>query len=234
MSLPFELTTFPKGALDIIRYLASLDSYAAYDTEIIDAAGLSERAFGKAIRRLVTKEYVEMQYDGTYALTQVGVEASEAIAAHDDETMHDAAVDDEAFELDEESIAEPVARTVMVIFPRTLVANQPNFVFVRVDEAEDEGSDLPVDVLFRAGGDCDTFPEQTDTSVPPVAPAEAVRFEVTPPGEGDFGMTIEALQVTQTDLTEAGSLEFTLTATNGPAARTFRVEAFEIELQPGL
>ena len=64
MALPFELTTLPSHALDILRYLADQDSYAAYDADIMTALDLSGRGFGKALRRLVTKEYVELQADG--------------------------------------------------------------------------------------------------------------------------------------------------------------------------
>jgi Mn-dependent DtxR family transcriptional regulator len=234
MSLPFELTTFPKGSLEIIRFLADQDSYAAFDGEIADATGLSDRAFGKAIRRLVTKEYVEMQVDGSYSLTEIGMEAAEAIAAHEEEEIHEAAGDDETERGDSEEF-ETVVRPVVVIVPRTLVANQPNFLFVRVDEASDDSdADLPVDVLFRIGGDCSAFPEQGDTTVPPEEPAPTVRFEITPPGPGSYTVRIEALQVTQTDLLEAGRLKFAVKAVEGTADSVFRMHTFDIMLQPGM
>ncbi len=164
MALPFELTTFPSGALDIIRYLAKQDSYAAFDTEIIAALGLSDRAFGKALRRLVTREYVEMQYDGSYALTETGIEAAEAIAAHDEEALQEGFVEEGApveemaapEEADEPGAAwdawqedagdageeappdlaaiETIVRRALVVVPATLATGRPAFLFVRVDE----------------------------------------------------------------------------------------------------
>ncbi|NPV68137.1 MAG: hypothetical protein HPY64_13425 [Anaerolineae bacterium] len=261
MALPFELTTFPSGALDIIRYLARQDSYAAFDTEIIAALGLSDRAFGKALRRLVTREYVEMQYDGSYVLTQLGIEAAEAIAAHDEEALQEGFVEEGGLEElaspDEETARvassadtwedtddnlavdlaaiETVARRALVIVPSALAVGRPAFLFVRVDEpAEPLRHPLDVDVLFRLSGDLDIFPDQSDTTAPAEGPAVPVRFEITPRRAGKLRLTIEADQITRLDLQPAGRLQLTLTAVDGPPAETFRLHTFDLTLQPGL
>jgi hypothetical protein len=82
MSLSLDLQKLPPQALDIIRYLATTTQGADVD-EIIQGTGLSERAFGKAIRRLVTRYYVQMPSQGYYVLTNNGKEAAEVILEYD-------------------------------------------------------------------------------------------------------------------------------------------------------
>jgi predicted transcriptional regulator len=232
MALPFALTTLPKGALDVIRYLAQQDSYAAYDGSIIDATGLSDRAFGKVIRRLVTKEYVEMQIDGSYCLTDLGTESAEIIIANDEEAQTEASFDAPDTESDLAEVPA-VARKAMIVHPSEFAAGQPGYLFVRVDEATaGNTADLPVDVLVRVTGGGDIFPEQGDTTIPQQTPADPVRFEVTLPDAGDITLQVEVLQITQTDLLNAGKKQITVSAGTGRA--TFKLTEFDLILQPGL
>ncbi len=235
MALPFELTTFPNGSLDIIRYLASCDSYAASDEAIIAGTALSERSFGKAIRRLVTREYVEMQVDGTYQLTRQGLDAAEAIAVHDEEAAAEMSYS-EAGEIGEEEEAGPpsVTRSALAIFPRTFAAGRPGYFFVRVEEAAEPETELPVDMLFRLSGDCEIFPEQDDAAVPPQAAADPVRFEITPAAAGDFNLKLEVYHITQSDLISAGSLRLTLKAGSGGQSSVFQMKTFTLTFQPGM
>lgn len=85
--LPFHLKTIEPlpGALDILRYLGTLDSFTADADDICDSLDLSDRRFSKAIRRLVTKEYVVMDGDMVYRLTEQGQGAVEEIADFDAE-----------------------------------------------------------------------------------------------------------------------------------------------------
>ena len=163
MALPFELTVLPPHALDILRFLGERDNYAAFDGEIIDALEVSDRGFGKAIRRLVTKEYVEMQYDGSYVLTRIGIEAAEAIVAHDEEALADTDLDEDALEeeaVEEVEPIEPVARNVIVVYPRNFKAGRPGYVFVRVDVPALEGPALikPAELRVELHADCAADP----------------------------------------------------------------------------
>lgn len=236
MSLPFELTTFPKGAVEIIRYLALQDSYAAFDDDIMDATGLSDRAYGKAIRRLVTKEYIELQYEGSYALTEIGVEAAEAVAAHDEETQYEAAMDDDDFVVEEEFIEiVETLRNVLVVYPRTLGAGQPAYLFLRVVDTPGDALPVPVDVVFELrGGDVQVMPEQSDTAISETGAAAPVRFEVTPGAAGRYPVTITALQVTKAELLPVGEFTLELTAAQDAAPDSFLQATFAMLLQPGL
>ncbi|MBN1964856.1 MAG: hypothetical protein JW910_09425 [Anaerolineae bacterium] len=230
MSLPFELTTLPANALDIIRYLGGLDGYAAFDVEIIEALRLSERGFGKAIRRLVTQEYVEMQIDGTYVLTQRGLDAAETLEAHDAEAMHEAFDDAaiEAADLPEYS----VPRRLLVVYPKALPVAGTAHLFVRVAAPPVDGERAGGELLCRLSGDLTCAPEQLSLTVPADAASSAVRFAVTAPAAGDLALTLDVFQVAQLDLLEAGTITLTLTAA-GAGADTFLAEAFEVILLAG-
>ncbi len=233
MSLPYELTTLPKNALAIIRYLGGCDNYAAFDHEISEALGLSERGFGKAIRRLVTREYVELQFEGPYGLTERGIAAAEALEAHDAEARH------ESFEeapADEIPAAEgTITRRLVAVYPAAFPVGQAAYFFLRVD-APATGDDLaqaPLEMTFRLQADCDVAPAQRDVTVPPDEAAPAVRFAITAPAAGSYTATIEAFQVTALDLIEAGTFEVMLTAADGAASDAFRMKTFALVLRPG-
>jgi len=233
MSLPYELTTFPAQALDILRYLASRENGAAYDGDIMEALDQSERAFGKAIRRLVTKEYVEMQFDGTYALTRRGRRAAETLAAYDQ--LAEETVEADAPRGPAVTIDEAFTRRLLVAFPKTIPVGQPAYLFVRVDALTPDESPLPetVELLVRLRTACTVTPQQQNVSIPPDSASSAARFVVTAPAAGTYPVTVEALQVGMMDLLEAGTFQIELTAAPA-AANTFHVRYFDLLLQPGI
>ena len=120
MSLPADLQKLPPQALDVLRILDGREG--GLDTEaILSGTGLSERAFGKAIRRLVTRYYVAMPRDGVYALTKTGRVAVEEIHAYDrvapGGNVTRAMPDDEAAEIPPEPPAEVAVAAVAEAAP---------------------------------------------------------------------------------------------------------------------
>ncbi|HRL14494.1 MAG TPA: winged helix DNA-binding protein, partial [Aggregatilineales bacterium] len=75
MELPFHLQTLEPlpGALDIIRFLGALDEPHADVEAICETLDMSDRRFNKAIRRLVTKGYVQMVGDMRFVIDREGV-----------------------------------------------------------------------------------------------------------------------------------------------------------------
>ena len=85
MELPYHLKTLEPltGALDILRFLRNeADMLAPVDT-LLDSLELSERAFGKAIRRLVTQGYVQMDAEAVYRLTDNGRRAADELLEYE-------------------------------------------------------------------------------------------------------------------------------------------------------
>ncbi|MBC8097873.1 MAG: winged helix-turn-helix transcriptional regulator [Armatimonadetes bacterium] len=147
MELPYHLQTLEPltGALDIVRYLGRISAPNADINELCDALNLSERTFGKAIRRLVTKGYVAA--DGSeqiYRLTRNGREAVDTLAEYDEANPPST--------VDKSTESASVTRRLVVALPAMLHSGQPNSVIVGIEGATDEETGVlytPVDVFVR-------------------------------------------------------------------------------------
>ena len=139
MELPYHLKTLPPDALDVIRFMGSLEYYTASKDEITDGVGLTERGFGKVIRRLVTKGYAIMDGSQVYRLSDNGQEAAAELAAYDavvPPTVR--AAPQAAF----------VRRQLVLVAPRTLIAGQPAEIRLGI-AAEDAWDAPPAEMLAR-------------------------------------------------------------------------------------
>lgn len=123
MDLPYHLKTLPPQSLDVIRYLAALTGGTASKEDIQDAADLSDRGFGKVIRRLVTKGYTAMDGVQVYRLTDRGYDAAEELAAYDAMNPLDAVT------VKADEPRESARRLVMVV-PESLSVQAPNRILL--------------------------------------------------------------------------------------------------------
>jgi len=139
--MPFHLKRFVpvKGALDILRYLGAVGDELPDADDLIDEIGLSDRAFSKAIRRLVTLSYVQMSPDGLYSLTPNGEKSIVELRAFD--------------EANDGSSPAPkqgkIQRRLLVALPRTLVAKQSAPLLVGFHPADEGGLAAPADLVLR-------------------------------------------------------------------------------------
>jgi predicted transcriptional regulator len=141
--LPFHLKALPPEALDVLRYYAKTSEQVAHALAISDGAGLSERTFGKAIRRLVTKGYVRMDGDQAYRLTDDGQEAVEELMVFDSQES------DTDFD-GQFSARRKVSRHMMLITPRQLKAGISAELYLAFNPAADEQQlDVPAEVVIR-------------------------------------------------------------------------------------
>jgi predicted transcriptional regulator len=143
MELPFHLKTLPPEALDVIRFFGTLDVPVADVDTIYTGVGLSERSFGKVIRRLVTKGYVQMDGAQTYRLTDQGHRAVEELGAYDESAPEEETSASNA-------ATRSVKRRLVVALPRTLVAGKTAKVLVGFNPASG-GQSLPepTDMVLR-------------------------------------------------------------------------------------
>lgn len=148
MELPFHLKTLEPlpGALEIIRFFDEIDSPTADMDEICDGLDLSERRFSKAIRRLVTKGYVQMDGDLVYRLTDQGQRAVEELRAYDEAIGASSGVSVQELETQQ---AEQIARRLVLAAPEQLVAGQPAQVVVGFNPAAN-GAEMAAEVVVRA------------------------------------------------------------------------------------
>lgn len=143
MEMPFHLRTLPPEALSILRYYAEANVTVAYADEIINGAHLSDRGFGKAIRRLVTRGYLMMDGDQRYRLTDNGGRSVEELEAYLESAP------DEDFGKSR-SQDRTVRRRLIMALPRTLIAGQPINAMVGFNDAEDEDVTLnPINLHIR-------------------------------------------------------------------------------------
>lgn len=191
--LPFHLKTIEPlpGALDILRFLGTVDAYTADADDICDTLDLSDRRFSKAIRRLVTKEYVVMDGDGVYRLTEQGQGAIVEIADYDAEMGNEPLVVESA-----SPSAKAVSRRLIMTFPRTLAANQPHNVVVGFEEASsDQTLQEEAEMVMRfsiVNGQPDT-PEDAVLNLPNSQVHH--QFQVTPDAFTQVRLKVEVYQL---------------------------------------
>ncbi len=80
--LPPDLRKLPSGALDVLRFFGTQAVGASVD-EIVAGTNLSSRGCRKAIRRLVTRYYLEMPEREYYTLSARGQEAVQILREFD-------------------------------------------------------------------------------------------------------------------------------------------------------
>ncbi len=117
MELPFHLKALPPEALDVLRFYNAGDLSIAHAAEIMDGVGLSERLFGKIIRRLVTKGYLQMDGDQAYRLSDHGQEACDTLAEYD----ADAPAEKTQRKTEDE---ETIIRRMVLVAPKPFVAGE--------------------------------------------------------------------------------------------------------------
>lgn len=126
MELPFHLKTLEPlpGALDILRYVGGLGGEAADADQICEALDMTDRRFSKAIRRLVTKDYLSMEGGMVYRLTNLGERAVEELREYDEATGG----------IRQISAPRKVdivgSRRLVVAVPRSIAANSDSYVVV--------------------------------------------------------------------------------------------------------
>lgn len=142
MELPFHLKALPPEALDVLRYFGRIDVSIAHADEITEGVGLSDRTFGKVIRRLVTKGYLQMDGDQAYRLSDQGQTAVEELTAYDESGPE--------AKPKREVVTQEIPRRLVLVVPGKLVADHPAKIYVGFLESTSEDQlDEPADVVAR-------------------------------------------------------------------------------------
>lgn len=130
--MPLSLQTLPVEALDILRYFGATGATSAHADDIIEGTQLTDRGFGKGVRRLVTRNYLSMSGEQRYRLTEQGQRAIESLQEYEGTQPVGAGA--------QAAPPEPVfiRRRLVLAAPKTLLAGQPTNVFVGVDDAHGE------------------------------------------------------------------------------------------------
>jgi hypothetical protein len=145
--MPLNLQSLPPEALDVLRFFGATGQTSAHADDITERAALSDRAFGKAIRRLVTKGYLIMDGDQIYRLSDAGKRAVADMLEYDLVTPPEDR--DSAAAAANESARSAMRRLVLAA-PRQLQAGASVTVSVGFEGAEeDEQLSGPAPVIVR-------------------------------------------------------------------------------------
>lgn len=140
MEMPYNLQTLPPEAIDILRYYSTLNVDTAHADEIVDGTGLTERGFGKGIRRLVTKNYMLMSSDQVYRLTDQGRRVLDEVKNYTGDSS----------DTSDDAEARFLRRHLVILAPRTLPVGQTVEITLGFEEAEDaEYLSAPANMFLR-------------------------------------------------------------------------------------
>jgi hypothetical protein len=141
MEMPYNLQTLPSEAIDILRYYANLGADSAHADAIVEGTGLTERGFGKGIRRLVTKSYIFMSSDQVYRLTDSGRRVLDEVRSYSGDAEPRPSAPSEA---------RFVRRRLVLVAPRALPAGLAVGIALGFDEADEhEYLNAPANMLLR-------------------------------------------------------------------------------------
>jgi hypothetical protein len=192
MELPFHLKTLEPlpGTLDTLRYLINEPDFSASVDILQDALGVGDVTFGKAIRRLVTKSYVQMDSAESYRLTDAGRRAAEELLSYD------AATGGVSSKQDGRSIEIP-ARLVVVAQQPLLAGQKAEIIIGASLEDELDAEDLGggADLLVRLSA-INGDPSQTqDASLVLGSAPQHHSFTLTPQPYTAMRVRVEVYQM---------------------------------------
>lgn len=235
MDMPYHLKTLPPEALDILRFFHTLNSASAHADDIIEGTALSDRGFGKAIRRLVTKNYLVMDGDQVYRLSDMGRRAVNELSGYDDSAPESyseySATEDYG---EEDFVTEPrdVLRHLVVVAPRALRPEQPTNIAVGFDASDDSDSS-PIDLVVRVNVLHGEPQQAHEKSLILSGQAAHQTFEIT---AGNYQRARLRVQVSQyqtdtLDLQPVGGLYVDLPVETSPADTSFTAYGTDLTLQ---
>lgn len=144
MELPFHLRALPPEALDVLRFYGRWSRPVAYADEIISNVGLTERTFGKVVRRLVTKGYLQMDGDQAYRLSNNGRNALNDLLQHDVNAPAGESTAAQSIEV------QSITRRAVLIAPQPLISGTEAALQVGFEPAaEGQSAALTLNVVVR-------------------------------------------------------------------------------------
>ena len=185
-----------KGAFDIIRYLSEDDTPAGAD-DICDDLDMSDRRFGKAIKRLVTRSYVQMNSDYAYFLTQKGISAAKELAEFDAaggaKRSHD---------------TNKVMRRLLMALPRQLTAGQTTDIYIGIEADKKNSLATPADIVLRVTATHALLSDNSDEIMKLNNEAITQTLQLTPEMYTQVRVKIQIFQIAPNgeDITMCGGL----------------------------
>ncbi len=199
MTLQHELTTLPKQALTVLHFMSSYIEGTADLTTLEKGTGLSERSLGKAVKRLVTRNFMAMDAARFYHLTPKGTQAIELLATGE----FDGTNDDDSL--------ETVTYDLCAIVPNELVSGKAAEWQVGIHPAEGETIDSPAEVYLQISAEnANVRPGTVTINTSPTQPMKSANLTIIANApQGYVRVRIEAFQLFEMDEPgDAGGMYF--------------------------
>jgi hypothetical protein len=190
--MPSNLQNLPPEVLDVLRFYGATGQTSAHADEIIERTGLSDRGFGKAIRRLVTSTYLVMDGDQVYRLSDAGRRAVADVLEYDLDTPPQDRITSSSAPV---SGPHLVKRRLLLVAPATLKPGEPAHVQVGFAGAEFGGPlSGPTPVVVRVSALHAEAAPPTETTLQVANEPVQTAFTVTPGAFTTVRLRVELLQ----------------------------------------
>lgn len=182
------------SALDIMRFFYKRNNQPADTVDVCEGLGISERRFSKAIRRLITNNYLQMLSNYTYELTRKGMQAARELAEYDANAPADTGIPD-----------GKTARQLVIALPRLVVARQANPLHLGFAPAS--SSFTTADVIVRCTA-LHAAVSATDTMLKLGSSSYAHSLTLTPEAYTQIRLRVQVFQLSEfgDDLLNCGGM----------------------------
>jgi hypothetical protein len=226
MDLPFHLKALPPEALDVLRYFGTLNDPVAHAMLITDEVGLSDRTFGKVIRRLVTKGYLQMDGEQAYRLSESGQDAVDELLEFDAEFPAEKSAR-------KAPVEEKVSRKMVLVIPQTLKSGAATTFHIGFNPAANgQNLDDTAEVVIRVSlvNAEPTRPQEATLNVQNEAVHKS--FTLTPGTLDKARVKVQAFQLgpNPDDIAVAGGLYVDLNVADDTASAPMAAFAADITL----
>jgi len=208
MTLPFELTTMPEQALDILRYMGANEVDNVHADALMMGIGMSERSFSKGIKRLVTKGYMAMDEARFYRLTQKGYQAIEDVSAYDKTAPPQSSQQYQTLNYD-----------LCAVVPNALNSGQSTrwHLGLEPDPMEMETLQEAVQLLLRVTAtNGQVAPAEVTLTISSGQATQFAELNLTPAGGNQVRVSVEVFQLMELDEPlEAGGMYFDINVGQG-------------------
>lgn len=222
--LSAELQRFQhlKGAFDIIRYLGEIDQPADADL-ICDDLDMTERRFGKAIKRLVTRSYVQMNSDYEYFLTQSGEDAAEELDDYYADGGGQSKVSD-----------NKISRRLHVALPRQLSAGHTTPLYVGIEADISASLSTPADIVLRVSAINGLLNDDSDAMLKLNNQALVQNLELTPAMFSQVRLKVQVFQIAANgeDIEVSGGLYVDVDVTTDAGESSLVAYTSELSFDP--
>ncbi|NDJ85838.1 MAG: hypothetical protein GYB66_08135 [Chloroflexi bacterium] len=190
MTLQHELTTLPPSAVTILRFMTQLSGDAADAPEIQQGTGLSHAGFNKALKRLVTRNFLSMDEARFYHVTSKGRQAIELLQELDAQGPKQ-----------EDQGLKGVPYDLCVVIPEKLSQGQSATFQIGLHPTTGEQVEHPTDVYLRIRTtNADVSPDEAILSLGPNQKMASTELEVAPEtDQSQVRIRVEALQLFEMD-----------------------------------